>query len=54
MDWYGEFRIRHKHSPDHSPLKHGTCPNCGQKPDGIDLLKLKLWLKDQPKFKGKL
>ena len=54
MDTGPELRIRHKHSPDMSPLKHGKCPNCGQSPDGMDLLKLRLWLKDQPKFKGKL
>ena len=54
MDLGSELRIRHKHSPDTNPLKHGTCPNCGVRPEGTDLLRLKLWLKDQPKFKGNL
>ena len=54
MDLGSELRIRHKHSPDMSPLMHGKCPNCGARPEGTDLLKLRLWLKDQPKFKGKI
>lgn len=54
MDLGSEFRVRHKHSPDMNPLMHGKCPNCGARPEGMDLLKLRLWLKDQPKFKGKI
>ena len=54
MDLGDELRIRHKHSPDVNHLRHGKCPNCGASPEGTDLLKLRLWLKDQPKFKGKL
>lgn len=52
MDFGAQLRIRHKHSPDVNPLRHGKCPNCGAKPEGTDLLKLRLWLKDNPKFKG--
>ena len=52
MDVGGEKRVRHKHSPDMNSLKHGKCPNCGASPDEITKLKLKLWLKDDPKWKG--
>jgi len=54
MDLGDVLRIRHKHSPDMNSLRHGKCPNCGAMPEGMDLLKLRLWLKDQPKFKGKI
>jgi len=54
MDLGDELRIRHKHSPDVNPLRWGKCPNCGAAPDGTDLLKLRLWLKGQSKFKGQI
>ena len=31
MYWFGRGRIRHRHSPDLTPVRHGACPNCGER-----------------------
>jgi len=50
----GQKRLRHAHSGDLFPVKFGACPNCGAIPDETTMLKLKLWLKSDPNFKGYL